>query len=697
LQFAGAALLLALSTACRSAAVALRPVDPRLVFDGAPIEDTRALAERIAPWIEEYDADGRDPIHLDDAAFELEEFYRDRGYSDARASFVAPGPDGRLRFELETGSRYAVERLTFVGLTWFDADEGQDFYGFPSGSRDGRSVRWFTPGELAAGSRRLEDALYMDGHLDAEVASRSIRADSDSGTVSVEVEVIEGPRYRLESLELTGLESTGLESTGLESTGLESTGVAPGLLEPLRGELAPYLEQPFGPRLVFDLESVALEFLGNRGFADASLASRLELDPASGAAALELVIDPGLRVTVSELRIEGAQKTRPSFVRSRLRLAPGEVFSRARARESFERLFRSGLFDRVAVQLGEGTPDARPLVVSLTEAPSQELFVEPGYGAYELARIKAGYRERNLFGTGRRLRIEGVASVRSLGAEIGVTDPDFLRDDLEGDVAVAVERRQEPGFLRTQYSAAFGLRWPWARDLDGNLIFEYRRVDLSDLDVNVLDPDLAEETIGVASVLFSPQFDSRDNPFVPSSGHTAEIGMEWASSIFGSQLDFIRPTLTATSYRSLAPHGSTVLALGARIGWIVPASSTETIPLQERFYNGGPTTVRAFGRFELGPTDADGDPLGGEGQTVVNVELRQRLSGKVSGALFYDLGSLAPSYEELGDLTRLVGGPGVGLRYMLPIGPLRIDVGINADPGPFDDDWVLHVAIGMPF
>lgn len=671
------ALLLALITACRSAAVALRPVDPRLIFDGAPSEDTRALAERIAPWIEEYDAHGKDPIHLDDAAFELEEYYRDRGHADARASFVSPGPDGRLRFELARGPRYAVEQLTFVGLTWCDADDGQGFYGFPSGSRDGRSVRWFTRSELAAGSRRLEDALYMDGHLDAEVALRSIRTDSESGSVAVEVEVIQGPRYRLEGLELTG--------------------VAPGLLAPLRGELAPYLEQPFGPRLVFDLESVALEFLGNRGFADASLASRLELDPTSGAASLELVIEPGPTVTVSELQIEGAQKTRPSFVRSRLRLAPGQVFSRARARESFERLFKSGLFDRVAVQLGEGTPDARPLVVSLTEAPSQELFVEPGYGAYELARIKAGYRERNLFGTGRRLRIEGVASVRSLGAEIGVTDPDFLRDDLEGDLAVAVERRQEPGFLRTQYSGAFGLRWPWARDLDGNLIFEYRRVELSDLDVNVLDPDLAEETIGVASVLFSPQFDSRDNPFVPSSGHTAEIGMEWASSIFGSQIDFVRPTVTATSYRSLAPQGSTVLALGARVGWIVPASSTETIPLQERFFNGGPTTVRAFGRFELGPTDADGDPLGGEGQTVVNVELRQRLSGKFSGAVFYDLGSLALSYEELGDLTQLVGGPGVGLRYMLPIGPLRIDLGFNADPGPFDDDWVLHVAIGMPF
>ena len=112
---------------------------------------------------------------------------------------------------------------------------------------------------------------------------------------------------------------------------------------------------------------------------------------------------------------------------------------------------------------------------------------------------------------------------------------------------------------------------------------------------------------------------------------------------------------------------------------------------------GGPTTVRAFRRYELGPQDGEGNPIGGEGQTIFNAELRKRIAGNLHGALFYDVGSVVLDYQELGEFEGYAGGPGFGLRYLLPIGPLRLDVAFNADPGDDEDDFVVHLAVGMPF
>ena len=107
--------------------------------------------------------------------------------------------------------------------------------------------------------------------------------------------------------------------------------------------------------------------------------------------------------------------------------------------------------------------------------------------------------------------------------------------------------------------------------------------------------------------------------------------------------------------------------------------------------------MRAFARYELGPQDAEGNALGGEGQTILNVELRKKIYGKVHGALFYDAGSVVLDYQDLAEFEDYAGGPGFGLRYLTPIGPIRADFAFNIDPGENEDASVFHIAVGMPF
>ena len=134
-----------------------------------------------------------------------------------------------------------------------------------------------------------------------------------------------------------------------------------------------------------------------------------------------------------------------------------------------------------------------------------------------------------------------------------------------------------------------------------------------------------------------------------------------------------------------------------RGGVIAPFESTETIPIQERFFNGGENTVRAFKEDQLGPKDSDGNPVGGEAYNVFTAEWRVPVKGRPGWASFYDIGNVVLDASDVGALEDYRGGLGTGLRYDLPVGPLRLDMAWSDDPEDGEPAWVLHFSVGFSF
>jgi outer membrane protein assembly factor BamA len=225
----------------------------------------------------------------------------------------------------------------------------------------------------------------------------------------------------------------------------------------------------------------------------------------------------------------------------------------------------------------------------------------------------------------------------------------------------------------------------------------------------------------INTIGFSHTFDLRESPLVSPRGFVADNTWDVASSAFGSQIDLLRTTLRMSYYlpfgpRTLTPgvvedggpptawqrwwQGSS-LAFGARLGVIHSLSNSGSgefaeIPIDERFFNGGASSVRSFIERDLGPHDRQGNPIGGEFSTVFNVEYTFPIFGELQGALFTDAGNLLLTSEEPG-LDDMRYGVGVGLRYKLPIGPIRLDYGINPNPGPFEDAGAFHFSFGFAF
>ena len=182
---------------------------------------------------------------------------------------------------------------------------------------------------------------------------------------------------------------------------------------------------------------------------------------------------------------------------------------------------------------------------------------------------------------------------------------------------------------------------------------------------------------------------------VPTRGRQGRLRLEWAAERLGSDTEFLRAQLEFTQ---LVPLGEkNVVAASARTGVIAPLGTTDFIPLPERFFNGGENTVRSFKEDALAPEGVIGESRGGEAATTLNLEWRRQLVGNLAGALFFDTGNVTQNVADYWNFDGFRAGIGTGVRYLLPIGPVRLDLGFNPGAGSGEDEWVLHFSVGFPF
>jgi translocation and assembly module TamA len=115
----------------------------------------------------------------------------------------------------------------------------------------------------------------------------------------------------------------------------------------------------------------------------------------------------------------------------------------------------------------------------------------------------------------------------------------------------------------------------------------------------------------------------------------------------------------------------------------------DTLPASVRFYAGGDTSVRGYAYNSLGPTDPQGEVIGGENLLVGSVELDQRVSTEWSVAAFIDSGN---AYDEFNTFDTATG-VGIGVRWFSPLGPIRVDLAFPlANDAP--DDYRIHITLG---
>ena len=192
-------------------------------------------------------------------------------------------------------------------------------------------------------------------------------------------------------------------------------------------------------------------------------------------------------------------------------------------------------------------------------------------------------------------------------------------------------------------------------------------------------------------------WDKRDDPFNPTQGSIHGFNIKEAMKELGSEVDFTKATVQSTWY--LPAKEYLVLALSGRAGMAWPHHDTLEIPINERFYLGGSTTVRGYIQDSVGPYNLDtaGNriPTGGSSMIQLNAEIRLNSSGGSGFVIFTDAGNVWVDQNiRLDDLRASYG---VGFRYHTPVGPLRVDYGQKIHRLSGESAGELHFSIGQAF
>lgn len=601
-----------------------------------------------------------------------------------------------------------------------------------------------------------------DYHLDLGVLQRDVAriqlAHRDAGYYGTRVlPVVDAAedgvavRFRIEPGDLTTL--TALEVAGAEAV-LDSAA--------LRGALPMEVGEPF--RRIDFLASVdtVRNRLLERGHAYAQVLRNYEIDTIADVARVRLEAAPGPVVTVDSIRILGNYRLDNETLRRQLAVRTGQRLRATDLVRSQRNLFELELVEFASVEVAperlQLTPDSTQLLedsigstvlVRIIEAPRYAAELAFGYGSRDCLRAEAMHTDRNFLGGARRLELQGLVAKVGVGDPLGGLDrslcPSFNPDDrLTPEDSLIADQLNwrlaanfvQPRLFGTQTSVVLGAFTERISELDlyvrdatgaeigvvrqvlpqtlASLTFDVQRgrTRASDYFFCIAFEVCSREDIALLErsrwsnslTLGLTQNRVRLDPF-PTGGHQFRAGVDYASSLLGSEDEYLRVSADGIIHREL--RDGLVLSLRLAGGtFLTGVLNTESgyIPPERRFYGGGPTHVRGFRFNELGPTVYIARPVrGGDGgfdveivpsstggtRTVLaSAELTSRLPigpPSLRGALFVDAGQVWESRDTLATRPGLRVTPGVGARFATPVGPIRLDVAYNPynrEPGP---------------
>lgn len=615
---------------------------------------------------------------IDDAAYTIESYYLGQGFPFTSVSYELEHPENGkpvVRFTVDEGPRCVIQDVQFTGNRHFPASDLKRLISGPTTALFGLGELYYVRAQARAARQAIEDRYYENGFLDVEVSDPEVEFDEPRTHATIRYSIEEHVRYHLVSIDLGTLDEE--------------------LREAIHPTVSPFLLRPYFPRLSYEVRARVTQHFVDRGHPDAVAVATESMDRGTGDVTLDITVTPGPEVRIDDVVVSGNAHTRDGFILSRVSLEAGDRYSRRAVQESLDELYRTGIFSLVKIDL-EGTGASRVLHVTVEETRTLSISTEVGYGAFEQARTMVRIQEDNLAGTGRSLAVEGKLAVKAESVSSYLTDPWTLGSENILGASVFYDLREEPSFDRKEVGGGVSLTRPHGRSWRNVYGYLLRFSDAKDIAVEIPGDAIDEGSNAyVSEVDWTSIYDSRDSPFLPTRGTWWRTRLEYAPKELASQLTYWRVTGRIARYHALDEKA--VLAWSAQAGAIFPIDSTDEIPLQERFFNGGQNSVRSFREGRLGPTDANRNPIGGEGRTVLSIELRHALFSTFTGAVFADAGNVALRHQDFLRFSDFRYGVGPGIRWLLPIGPVRLDWGINPDRRPDEARWVVQFSVGVAF
>lgn len=397
-----------------------------------------------------------------------------------------------------------------------------------------------------------------------------------------------------------------------------------------------------------------------------------------------------LWITVSEgylekILIEGNNKTKEKVITREINIQPGDLFDFEKVKKSLQKIYNLGYFEDVTMRLDPGSKeDVVVLVIKVIEKNTGKFGIGAGYNSEEGLMGFTSIEEMNLFGGGQKveakLEIGGQTTYKVSFLEPWLANtPTSLGFDVYD--TTTHQQDKEGGEIIAEYDEV---------KLGGRLIFGRRISDSINLGLELkterVNYDLISGTLPEAtnqgltnSLMPTFSYDTRDNVFDPTSGWYHSLSIEKAGGFLGGDYDFTKYNLTLRAYLS-TDFFKDIFNIGSLKK--ITDNLSEGVLAFRAMGGMADTNLPSFAAYQVGGMDTvrgyDLGEFSGDKFLVFNAEYRFPLAENFQAVLFVDWGQ-AWDIEESIAIADLKFGRGVGVRFDTPIGPIRLDYGINEE------------------
>ena len=614
------------------------------------------------------------PVDVQRARERMKEHYESEGYFEVQITpDIEKFADGDVKvvFTINEGRQMKIEEIVIRG------NRGLTDKQVKNAMATQERQYWILRGTVQR--QRLDEDVdrilqtYNDhGYIQARVESHDVTVDREKARVTINIVVVEGSQHHVASVGFTGVTLVP-ESEVRRQVKLKAGDV-------------------FSRSALRDSVKSIEDLYSNIGRASAEVNPKLDVQPESKIAIL-FEVSEGPTVYVERINIAGNVRSQDKILRRELQMAEGEIFTLRKLQRSKQRLTNLGYFEKVEVNTAPGSDKTKIVVnIDVTERPTGLFSIGGGFSSADGILGTIDLSQNNFLGRGWLATIKIRAGANIQQGQLSFTEPWLFDRPLAAGFDLFSTQRQ---FLEYDYRTLGGglrLSHPFEEFWRWHLGYRLTQDDILHVK-NPQDSFLRDEEGTHITSLVSGTVgrDSRDSIQTPSKGGQLAWSTELAG--LGGDHHYSKTTLFMTYFQ---PVWFGHIMSGRAEGGYGFGFGDERLPVFERFFLGGPNSIRSFKTRQISPTDEFGTRIGGTSEVLGNIEYLIPLPFDIRLAAFFDIGNVY-GFKTKFDLTELRKAAGGGIRWVSPFGAIRVDYGFNLDRRPGEKAANFHFSVGSPF
>jgi len=523
----------------------------------------------------------------------------------------------------------------------------------------------------------IKMAYYDKGFMEVKVDNPEVKILKNGKSIHITFKIHEGPQYKVSSVDIRG-----------------------DLLKPKKEmmKLIKTKANKIYSSSVVRSDIMALtDMYADQGYAYVDVDPITNLDKKNKTVRIVYNISKGHQTHFGKIRIMGNMSTRDNVVRRNLAFAEGELYSGRRLKVSRHRLKETGLFDKVDITTHKSKEkkDIVDVDVKVEEGKWGSIGIGAGYSTRENLMLTGSIEHKNLFGRGYDVKLRGDMGSRTQYFRFSFLNP-AVRDSIYSmgfDLYHDLDEYDSFSSKTTGGSIRVGRPLPWW-GIYGSVRYTLQTVDVYNVDetASVYVKDQKGKRTE-SKMLFSFIRDRRNSRRNPTRGSRESISLENGGGVLGGDVDFWKTVADASWYHPF--WWDTTLMLHGRVG-AMDSYGGKKLLITEKFFVGGLRTIRGFQYGYAGPRDKNGDAIGAKNEAILNTEFIFPIYKEIGlkGVVFFDAGKGFDSWGDIGEIRTSVG---FGVRWLSPMGPLRLEWGYNLNKKKDEKSSVMEFTVGQFF